>query len=1014
MKLSFYLVWLLVLLAWTRAPGAGFENIERSFEGQLLTPNRLAATHGRTAIIAWHNGLIYTSPESPGSAPGSDVQARSWNFANPANPVEVENLGTSQQPVMAHGYFFRNNLLILGNNFPVPMAFEATATYGVNNRTFWPELNPQRGVGGRGSMFHPYLVDPTFWVYNDFVEDAFIRRRNTQTGVWENFATWDHLGLTGVIGHPFIVGNILIFASDQSRTGLAIYDISDLNNPVLLSTLKDGGPGGYWPSLWGDGGRLYVVWPYRREFNEGHHGFRMVDISDPTDPQWVVDVELPDEDQSMYVMFQDDYAFMGNHKVDLRSKEVVLSFDTEANGMDASQFALPLGNLVVTGGYGDQQGMAVWVHQTARDTRSPEVAYHIPRDGQTNYPVTSPISILIHETLETRSIINGSTILIRPVGGVPLAAQFARTFDGILTFTPDVQLAPNTTYEVVLDGIEDAAGNALEFYSFTFSTGGTVSGNVAPAINSFTANTPVVAPGASVTLTAAATDDAGQNIEYRFDAGDGRPKTTWGASPSVAFTYAVARHYQPSVQARDPLGAVSSRSVGVNVLTQPPSPRPTASSATVVDMANRRVWTVNPDANTVTIVHADTLAVLGEISVGADPRTIALDAAGNAWVTCHDADSVMVLAANSGAVLAELATGYGSAPFGVAISPNGQTAYVSLYGRGVLRRYDVATRGQIGNDLMLGHSARAVAVSGDGSRVLVTRFISPQNQGEVWEVNAAAFTLNRTLRLPKLGNEEHRDGTANGRGVPNYLAAVAYAPDGQTAWIAATKQNTERGVLFNAQQTHDSTQRNMLLQVDLNPANPAGVVIRDVDIDNSDSSSAIAFSPRGDYLFVTLQGNNQVAVFDMLAAAEVSGLGALVTRQTVGAAPQGVTVDAATGRVFVQNFMGRSLSAIEGAPLFDSGSISLTSSVVSTVTNEPLSAAVLAGKRIFYHADERMSAEGYISCASCHTDGGSDGRVWDFTQRGEGLRNTVELRGRSGIGHGGVHWSGNFYEIQDF
>jgi len=61
-----------------------------------------------------------------------------------------------------------------------------------------------------------------------------------------------------------------------------------------------------------------------------------------------------------------------------------------------------------------------------------------------------------------------------------------------------------------------------------------------------------------------------------------------------------------------------------------------------------------------------------------------------------------------------------------------------------------------------------------------------------------------------------------------------------------------------------------------------------------------------------------------------------------------------------------------------------------------------------------MSSEGYISCASCHIEGGSDGRVWDFTQRSEGLRNTTELRGRSGMGHGRVHWSGNFDEIQDF
>ncbi|MFN0077039.1 MAG: Ig-like domain-containing protein [Prosthecobacter sp.] len=991
---------------------AGFPNINRPTAGALLTPTRVAATHGRTAVIAWHNGLVYTMPESPGSAPGSDVQARSWDFANPAAPVELENLGTTHHPVQAHGYFYRNNQLVIGNNgFPNPalsMVFAATATYGVNTRGPFTELNPQRGAGGRGAMFHPFLIEPTFWIYSDYVRDAFIRRHNTQTGQWQNYAVWDHLSLTGVIGHPIMVGNLLFMPSDQSRTGLAIYDISDLNNPVLLSTLTDGGPGGYWPSMWGGGGRLYAVWPYRRDFTDSHMGFRMVDVTDPTDPQWIIDKELPDEDETMYVMFQDDYAFMGNHKIDLRSKEVVLSLATEANGMDASQFALPVGNLVIAGGYGNQQGMSVWVHDTAADTRPPEVGYHIPRDGQTNYPVTSPISLLIHETLETRSIINGDTILIRPVGGAPLAAQFARTFDGVVTFTPDSPLAANTTYEVVLDGIEDAAGNEMQPYSFTFSTGSTVAGNVAPAITSLTANVPVIAPGGEITLTATATD--AQAIEYRFDAGDGRPKTAWSTTASVAFTYADAGHYQPLVQARDPLGAVSSRSLGINVLTVPAGPRPTASSAVAIHAASRLVWSVNPDANTVTVVHADTLAVLAEIAVEADPRSIALDAAGNAWVTCHDADRVMVLAAANGAVLANIDTGYGSAPFGVAISPNGATAYVSLYGSGALRRFNTATRAQIGGDLALGHSARALAVSSDGSRVLVTRFISPKDNGDVWEVNASTFTLNRTLRLPKLGADDHRDGTANSRGVPNYLAAVTYSPDGLSAWVAATKQNTERGTLFNAAQTHDSTQRNLLLQIDLT----AGSVMRDVDIDNSDSATALAVSPRGDYLFVTLQGNNQVVIFDLLVAAEVSGLGAMVTRQMVGAAPQGVAVDATTGRAFVQNFMGRSVSMIPCAPLFDTGSIALVTSHISTVNNELLSPAALAGKRIFYHADERMSAEGYISCASCHTDGGSDGRVWDFTQRGEGLRNTVELRGRSGMGHGAVHWSGNFDEIQDF
>jgi hypothetical protein len=47
-------------------------------------------------------------------------------------------------------------------------------------------------------------------------------------------------------------------------------------------------------------------------------------------------------------------------------------------------------------------------------------------------------------------------------------------------------------------------------------------------------------------------------------------------------------------------------------------------------------------------------------------------------------------------------------------------------------------------------------------------------------------------------------------------------------------------------------------------------------------------------------------------------------------------------------------------------------------------------------------------------DGGSDRRVWDFTGRGEGLRKTTSLLGRAGMGHGPVHWSANFDEIQDF
>src|SRR5690606_39808303 len=120
--------------------------------------------------------------------------------------------------------------------------------------------------------------------------------------------------------------------------------------------------------------------------------------TDPADLRLVADVPLPGA-EAMYAQFQDEFAFIGDHKVDLRSFQSVLFLDganaTRPNdggiGVDTSQFALPLGNLLVTGGVGPNQGMAVWAHQAEPDTRGPSVGFHVPRAGQTNYPPGAPI-----------------------------------------------------------------------------------------------------------------------------------------------------------------------------------------------------------------------------------------------------------------------------------------------------------------------------------------------------------------------------------------------------------------------------------------------------------------------------------------------------------------------------------------------------------------------------------------------------------------------------------------------
>ncbi|MDV7392227.1 hypothetical protein RZS08_12765, partial [Arthrospira platensis SPKY1] len=141
---------------------------------------------------------------------------------------------------------------------------------------------------------------------------------------------------------------------------------------------------------------------------------------------------------------------------------------------------------------------------------------------------------------------------------------------------------------------------------------------------------------------------------------------------------------------------------------------------------------------------------------------------------------------------------------------------------------------------------------------------------------------------------------------------------------------------------------------------------------------------------------------------------ATIWRMPVGAAPQGLALDHSTQTLFVNNFMSRELSVHPIGGFLNSGSRVLNELRVRTVTEEFLPPEVFLGKQIFYHASDQMSFENYISCASCHVGGKHDGRTFDFTQRGEGLRNTTDLRGRGGMAQGNVHWTANFDEIQDF
>ena len=529
-------------------------------------------------------------------------------------------------------------------------------------------------------------------------------------------------------------------------------------------------------------------------------------------------------------------------------------------------------------------------------------------------------------------------------------------------------------------------------------------------------DTPPASAGTAITYTAAA--QAGATYSWNF--GDGSAATPFSTSPDESKVFAQPGVYSVTLTVRSANGTLSSRTFLQAVGGTRTAVQPTASSAMALEPRTSgaaRLWVANPDGDTVAVLDTATNARVAEVAVGRQPVSVAVAGDGRIWVVNKGAASISVISPITLAVERTMALPAGSQPHGLAFAPGGGDAFVALEGTSQLLRLDAASAAQTGA-LSLPGTVRHVSVRGDGSQVLVTRFVTAAlpgegtatvntaaGGGEVHVVTAASMTLARTVLLR---HSDRVDTEAQGSGIPNYLGAAVISPDGATAWVPSKQDNIRRGTLRNGQNLDfQNTVRAISSRIDLATftEDPA----RRVDHDNSSLGTAAAFHPNGAYLFVALETSREVAVMDAYGSRELF-------KVEVGLAPQALAVSADGRTLYVQNFMGRSVSVLDLGALLGQGLREVaTRATIGTTGVERLPAQVLRGKQLFYDArDPRLSRDRYMSCASCHADGGGDGRTWDLTGFGEGLRNTVALKGRAGMGHGLLHWSGNFDEVQDF
>ncbi|HXH17791.1 MAG TPA: Ig-like domain-containing protein, partial [Chitinophagales bacterium] len=792
------------------------------------------------------------------------------------------------------------------------------------------------------------------------------------------------------VGPIFAIGNLLVITS-MDALGIATLNISDPANPVLLDT--DLNLNTFMYSAMVNGNYLISA----SKDNRVH----LWDIS--TGNLNYVGGSPVMSGGGGYVNYQDGFVHAGMsddyYKLDMRNPNTITIVGSATSPLPNTDhdFASVLGNLVMVGN-DHGTGSAIVVHDIHPDTIPPSVTRVIPASDAVNQALTTRIGITMSDGIEYASI-DEESFIVRPFGGQPLEGTYSYQF-GILNFTPKNPLDPNKVYEVVLPagGIRDYAGNAIadEFVS-KFSTGSTLT-----PIGCSLREAPFVELGLASFFEVTPFNNDSSATTYTWDFGDG---TTSGPSP-IPFAnhiYQNVGRYTVLVTIHDGVSQ-STCNISHTVHEKISANGPSQATTILLDATGDYLWNVNPDNNTLTKTKVNPFEYFKEATTGKTPVSLAQDGSGNIWVL-NKGDATLQIFDSNGNLSQTISLPRGSLPFALAISPDKQKAFISLHATGQVLKMDVAGR-SVEALKQVASFVKGIAVSRDNRQLFVTRFITEADSGEVYMLDAASLDV---LKIIKLAPDQSTDSEFGGKGIPNYLNSITLSPDSRIAVVPAKKDNIFRGLQRDGNALNfENTVRPMLGLINL--------VSREedynarIDINNGDVPAFTIFSRFGNLIFASLQGNDRVDVFDAYRGSFLNSI------EDVGSAPQGLTLSRTGDTLFVHNFLSRTVSAYNMHDIVNQISAQITKvGEVSVVRNETMDALVLKGKKIFYNAkDERMNKDSYMSCATCHLDGDNDGRVWDLTQLGEGIRNTIPLNGRAGAAKGAVHWTGNFDEIQDF
>jgi len=377
------------------------------------------------------------------------------------------------------------------------------------------------------------------------------------------------------------------------------------------------------------------------------------------------------------------------------------------------------------------------------------------------------------------------------------------------------------------------------------------------------------------------------------------------------------------------------------------------------------LWATHAASRTVTRLALPGGARTLQVDLRCEPGTLVYEAA-RLYVTCVDTGEVIALDAVSGQTVARRTIGHGA--FGIV---SAGPLYVSLMHDDAVVSLDPRTLAELAR-VPAGREPRGLALKDDrlyvvdlldaSLRVLDPRSLAPIGAIELGQQAGVAESI-----------------------TPHPSADRVYVPH-------------ERLNVTNLARQFDNTVFPVVDAVDTRDGAP--VRRESLALDSVDTPVgmplAVAVDASRSRLYVANAASDDVSVVDL-----ANGIGA--GHVVVGQRPRDLSLSPDASRLYVLAQLSNDIAVIDTATL----------TVVSTLAlaDDPRPAAVRLGERLFTTSrPSSVARDHWISCASCHLDGGFDGQTWLGTD--DGPRNTPTLRGVQGTEP--FHWSGTRENTQAF